>query len=271
MSFKIGFTAENNEDSLQEEAYTASQQTEAPRKSVVQVYFEGRNTTLTYYNDRFDLHCGDTVFVDGKLEGIRGRIIKVNYNFKIKLSDYKRVIAVADTTVSGQFFNAGSQFLTFDRNAIPGSKVITWFRAPVKEEDEFVSSSDDTSFLLEKPESMDISPVIAERGVDYFIMGKVRYISIDGTKGYAIVEGGDGYEVEFDYRNGEISRLVCSCFCSYNCKHEFAAMLQLKETLEFIDKHYRDEYERTGYFAAINRMTLLRFAFDGKETGSFML
>lgn len=271
MSFKIGFTAENNEDSLQEEVYTASHQTAAPRKSVVQVYFEGRNTTLTYYNDQFDLHCGDTVFVDGKLEGMRGRVEKVSYNFKIKLSDYKRVIAVADTTVNGQFFNAGSHFLTFDRNAIPGSKVITWFRAPVKEEDEFVSSSDDTSFLLEKPESMDISPVIAERGEEYFIMGKVRYISIDGIKGYAIVEGGDGYEVEFEYRNGEICHLVCSCFCSYNCKHKFAAMLQLKESLDFINKHYRDEYERTGYFAAINRMTLFRFAFDGKETSSFVL
>ena len=271
MSFKIGFTAENSEKSLNENVYTATQNTETPRKSVVQVYFADRNMTLAYYNDQFDLHCGDTVFVDGKLEGMRGIVTKVCYNFKIKLSDYKRVIAVADTTVNGQFFYAGSHCLTFDRNAIPDSKVITWFRAPVKEDDEFVCGSDDTSFCLNNLKSMNISPVIADRGEDYYISGKVRYISIDGTKGYAIVEGGEGYEVEFEYRNGEISNLICSCFCSYNCKHEFAAMLQLQETLEFIDKHYRDEYEHTGYFAAINKITLFEFAFDGKETGSFTL
>ena len=43
------------------------------------------------------------VYVDGKLEGQRGRVVEVSYTFKIKLSDYKRVIAVVDTNVSGQF------------------------------------------------------------------------------------------------------------------------------------------------------------------------
>lgn len=74
------------------------------------------------------------------------------------------------------------------------------------------------------------------------------YISIDGDCGYAIVEGGEAYEVEFEYHSGEISRLTCSCFCSCSCKHEFAAMLQLRETLEKIEKNYAAEYERTGYF-----------------------
>lgn len=107
----------------------------------------------------------------------------------------------------------------------------------------------------------------------YFLITdcSVCKIRIDGTKGYAIVEGSENYEVEFEYRNGEISQLICSCFCSYNCKHEFAAMLQLKETLELIEKNYADEYERTGYFAAVNKGTLFAFAIDGKETGGFTL
>ena len=54
------------------------------RKSVVQVYFPERHASYAYYNDRFDLKCGDIVFVEGKLEGIRGRVTEVNYNFKIK-------------------------------------------------------------------------------------------------------------------------------------------------------------------------------------------
>ena len=100
---------------------------------------------------------------------------------------------------------------------------------------------------------------------------RVRYISIDGTNGYAIVEGTENYEVEFEYNNGMISRLVCGCFCSYNCKHEFAAMLQLRETLEIIEKNYAAEYEKSGYFAAVCKGTLFAFAIDGKEAGSITL
>ena len=211
------------------------------------------------------------VYVDGKLESMLGRVTEVNYNFKIKVSDYKRVIAVVDTTVHGQFFMAGSHFVTFDREALPSSKAVTWFKAPAKEDDEFVSGSDDTTFRLDDLKGMNVTAAIAERGHEYYIENKVRYISIDGTKGYAIVEGSEAYEVEFEYHNGEISQLICSCFCSYNCKHEFAAMLQLRETLELIEKNYGDEYERTGYFAAVNKGTLFAFAIDGKDNGSFTL
>ncbi len=271
MAFKIGFAAETTENKTVEPTYTIPQQTVAPRKSVVQIYFADRHMTLAYYNDQFDLHRGDMVYVDGKLEGMLGRVTDVNYNFKIKISDYKRVIAVVDTAVHGQFFMAGSHFVTFDRKALPGSKAVSWFKAPSKDDDEFVSGSDDTAFRLDDLNDMNISTVIAERGHGYYMENKVRYLSIDGTKGYAIVEGSESYEVEFEYKGGEISQLICSCFCSYNCKHEFAAMLQLRETLELIEKNYADEYERTGYFAAINKGTLFAFAIDGKETGSFTL
>lgn len=271
MAFKIGFSAESSDNKTSETTYPVWQIHNVPRKSVVQVYFAGRNTTLAYYNDQFDLHPGDLVYVDGKLEGHLGRITDVNYNFKIKVSDYKHVIAVVDTTVNGRFFMAGSYFVTFDRAMLPRSKIATWFKAPMKEGEEIVSGSDDSSFNLENLNGMKISPTIAERGYEYYIDNKVRYISVDGNKGYAIVEGTEAYEVEFSYHYGEISGLICDCFCSYNCKHEFAAMLQLKETLEFIGKHYPAEYECTGYFAAVAKGTLFAFAIDGKETGSFTL
>ena len=38
-----------------------------------------------------------------------------------------------------------------------------------------------------------------------------------------------------------------------------------------LSKHYEDEYEHTGYFAAINKSTLFTFAINGKDTGSFTL
>lgn len=73
----------------------------APAKSVVQVYFPAQGTKLAYFNDRFDLHVGDIVYVEGKLEGLRGQVVDVAHNFKIKVSEYKRVIGKADTAVSG--------------------------------------------------------------------------------------------------------------------------------------------------------------------------
>lgn len=271
MTFKIGFASDSTASKRAEAEYCPQRVQTTPRKSVVQVYFTQRNMTLSYYNDRFDLHRGDIVYVDGKLEGLRGRVTEVDYNFKIKLSDYKRVIAVADTVVHGQFFTANYHFVTFDRTALPVSQVGTWFKAPTKEEDEFASGSDETAFFLDDLSGMKVSTAIAERGRDYYIENKVKYLCLDDTKGYAIVEGSKTYEVEFEYRDGEISSLTCSCFCGGSCKHEFAAMLQLKETLELIGKHYEAEYARTGYFAAINKGTLFALAVDGKESGSFTL
>ena len=279
MKFKIGFHHDSH-DSYECDASTKNTEsntfvdqanTIAPRKSVVQVHFPFRGSTLAYYNDRFDLHIGDLVYVEGKLEGQQGRITEINYNFKIKLSDYKRIIAVIDTTVKGQFYFAGSHFISFAPYTIPSSKVRSWFKAPAKEEEEFVSGNDDTTFQLDDPQSMNISAVIAERGHDYYIDNRVRYISVDGSRGYAIIEGSDTYEVEFEYQNGEISHLICSCFCSYHCKHEFATMLQLRETLNLIKKHYATEYEHSGYFAAIFKGTLFNLAIASKETGMFSL
>lgn len=270
MKLKIGFHVKEEFKSAKEICVT-EQRTIVPRKSVVQVYFPSRNMTLAYYNDRFDLRRGDLVYVDGKLEGKRGRVVDVNYNFKIKLSDYKRVIAVVDTEVHGEFHMAGSHFVTFDSYALPVEKVRTWFRAPVADEDEFVSGSDDTSFRLDQLSDMNVGAAVAERGHEYYIENKVRYICVDGTKGYAIVEGSEPYEVEFTYRDGEISNLTCSCFCSYHCKHEVAAMLQLRETLEHIGKHYAEQFAEYGYFSAVYKATLFEYAIDGKKSGSFAL
>jgi uncharacterized Zn finger protein len=83
------------------------------------------------------------------------------------------------------------------------------------------------------------------------------------------VEGEYAYEVEFDFSNGIISNLVCACPCGYNCKHEVAAMIQLKEALDLIEKHYADLH--CEYFAAVVKSDLFRFAIDSKETGSFTI
>ena len=272
MAFKIsGFGASQKEEKSIAPTYETYQQTIVPRKSLVQIRFPGKGMALTYYNDQFDLKPGDRVYVDGKLEGLLGRVMEVNYNFKIKVSDYKKVIAVVDTDVSGEFHMAGSHFVTFDPSALPLEKIKLWFNAPEKEDEEVISSSDDSSFLLSDLKGMNISAAIAERGHEYYLENRVSYLCLDSTKGFAIVEGSESYFVEFQYQNGEISHLICDCPCACTCKHEFAAMLQLREALELIEKYYGAAYSRTDYFAAIAKGTLFSFAIDGKETGSFTL
>ena len=252
-----------------EEGNLQKQKTEKTvRKCLVDVYFGNIGRTYTYFNDQFELKVGDVVFVDGKLEGERGRVAKINYSFKIKLSDYKRVIAVADTEVHGELFFAGSHFVSFDPQVIPAEKIRTWFRPPVKEDEEFIAGTDGESFELEGLKGMKINDTIFERGKDYYIENHVKYICLDGNRGYAIVSGSEAYEVEFEYTEGKISNLLCNCFCNYNCKHEVAAMLQLQELLGITEKNYAEQYERSGYFAAILKGVFFSIVVDGHQKGS---
>lgn len=267
--YPIGFNTSINKEPENETRVTAYQETVQPKKSVVQVYFPHRGTGWAYYNDSFDLKVGDFVYVEGKLEGYRGRVTEVNYSFKIKLSDYKKVIAVIDTNVKGDFYLAGSHIVSFDKNAISYSKVLAWFKTP-ENDDEYVSGNDDTfAFSLDDLSKMKISHEVADRGHDYYIENRVCFVEVDGTRGHAIVEGNENYEIEFDYCDGEIANLKCSCFCSGACKHEFAAMLQLRETLELITENYEDEYN--DYFAIISKEVFMNTIMNKKVSGKINL
>lgn len=272
MSIKIGFTAEteSNEqtyrDTKMEKGFKAN-----AKKSVVDVHFPDRHLTCSYYNDMFDLKRGDIVYVDGKLEGLRGYVTKVNYTFKIKLSDYKRVIGVADTCVSGEFHLAGSHFITTDDSALPFEKIITWYKAPSNEdEEEIVSSAGDEVFNINNLGNMKIDKATADRGYDYFLDNCVEYIELDHGKGRAIVTGSKPYEVEFNFANGDIRGLVCNCYCTGACKHEFAAMLELKEILDIINENY-NFIDLHDYVAVVNKAVFFKNVIDSKTNGSFTI
>ena len=240
-----------------------------PKKSVVQVYFPHKDMAFAYYNDRFDLKVGDLVYVEGHFEGCRGRVTEVSYSFKIKLSEYKRVVGVVDTHVAGDFYFVQSHLVTFDRNVIPFFKVLNWFKPPESEEEYATGNDDATAFPLNDLSKMNVSQLVAERGHTYYQENKVCYIELDDTHGRAIVEGGDPYEIEFDFSAGEISNLTCSCFCGGSCKHQFATMLQLKETLSFIRDQYEKEYN--GYFAAISKKVFVGTVVSHKTSGKISL
>ena len=268
MKYKIGF--HGYEEEKKEDLQPLEIGENKPVKSIVQVRFPSQGRSFAYYNDRFDLLVGDIVFVEGKLEGVQGTVIEVSRSFKIKLSDYKRVIAVANTTVKGELFFGGSHLIAFDKSVISYEKVRGWFLPPESDE-EVAVGYDDEGFFLDELGDFEIKPEIAKRGFDYYNHNKVVYISVDGTTGRAIVEGSRFYEVSFDYGNGGIRNITCDCFCSYHCKHEFAALLQLRETLKIIEDLYDDEYSQGDYFAAVSKSALMNYAVDRKEKGSIVL
>lgn len=251
----------------QETVPVRDNKTIVPRKSVVQVQFPCFGHSLAYYNDQFDLHQGDRVYVDGKLEGEIGIVTSVAYNFKIKLSDYKRVIAVVDTCVHGRFYMAGSHFVTFDPHTLPAAQATLWFRAPSGEDDVYESGNDDTAFQLDDLQGMGAAGAIAERGQNYYMENRVRYLCLNGTKGYAIVEGTRAYTVEFEYQNGTVRNLLCDCYCSYPCKHEVAAMLQLRETLGLIEKQVRQGIRRVRLLRRHRKGDAVRFRHCGEGEG----
>ena len=139
--YPIGFNTRINKEHEESIPMEVCKGVIEPKKSIVQVYFPHRGMGWAYYNDSFDLKVGDFVYVEGKLEGYRVQVTEVNYSFKIKLSDYKKVVAVVDTNIKGDFYLAGSHVVSFDRNAIPFSKVLTWFKAP-ESDGEYVSAND---------------------------------------------------------------------------------------------------------------------------------
>ena len=269
MKYPIGFVFEEEPQEVGTEMTAAPSAT--PAKSLAQVFFPEKGQTLTYFNDLFDLKRGDIVFVEGKLEGIRGVVREVNKNFKIKVSDYKKVISVADTKVSGQLNMAGSHFVSFDAAVLPYEKLRLWFKAPDAEGEEYVSGDDGKTFPLEGMGPGQFEPEIFARGLEYYNENRVRYLCLEGDRGRAIVEGTESYELEFRYSEGEISALSCSCFCSYNCKHELAALLQLKELLAYIEENYADDFRRSGYFAAVDKLSFFTLALAAQSSGSISL
>ena len=239
------------------------------KPTIVQIFFPDRNRTLSYYNDRFNLCVGDIVFVDGKLEGLRGRVTAISTHFKVKVEDYKRVIGVADTRVVGQLYQANAHLITFDPLVLPWKQFCSWMKPPQEDETEYYISYDEEGFPLDDFSGLQVSKEVFERGLGYYQENRVRYLCLNGVQGRAIVEGAKPYEVEFQYRDGQISNLFCDCPCGYTCKHEVAVLLQLRETLELIEKDYADR--RGSYFAIVSKPMFYTFAIDANPNAVLSL
>ena len=256
MKFKIGFTAEKETEKKAPETETKAPEEAPARESLVRVYFPQRGFDCTYYNNLFDLHVGDLVYVDGKLEGKRGKVIDVSYTFKIKLSDYKRVIAKIDTDISGEFCYVGDELFSFDKNTVPFGKILPYFKAPAKPDEEYVSAKENKFYSLDDLEGMGAYEHTIMVGKSDFNCGEVLYLSVEDGKGHAIVGTDELHEVEFDYKNGMIANITCDCWACGICKHGVAAVFALKSALEKSRSISRKNLKQAGILPLCRRTCL---------------
>lgn len=236
------------------------------RPSLVSVYFPSCGRSYSYYNDKYIVKKGDLVFVEGSLAGKHGYVEEVRYHFKIRLSQYKRILSVVDRSLKGDFYFTDCHVLTFDSKTMPLKKVRSWF-APSLEDDDFIVSTGGERIRLENFANLDVTELIVERGIDYVRYNKVKYLTLNHGRGYALVEGTEVYEVEFTYGKGYISNLLCNCFCTYHCKHEVAALFVLKKALALIEREYKAIYKRTQYVALMPKEEFLKLALVEKDKG----
>lgn len=239
--------------------------------SVVRVYFPERDRAYSYYNDRFDLHEGDVVYVSGKLAGLLGRVAAVDYNFHIRLADYERVIGAADRNVRGTFYVFGSHMLTLDHGALPYAQVRSWFFPP-EADGEFVTGHGlGPTYTLDFLDQMPLPGETAGKGHACYAEGRVVYLSVDGTQGHAIVQGTVPHELTFTYTGGTVSALTCTCYETGLCKHGAALLLQLRETVDFLREEHEEAFAASDRFAAVSKHVFSHFAMDGSAGGCITL
>lgn len=221
----VGFGQEDPKQEAAPVSAALNEQTEAVR-SLVSVRFDGRDRALTYYNDRFDLKECDRVFVSGKLAGKAGIIESVTTRFRIRLSDYERVLSVAQTPIRGKYSHKGSVMLSYDPVALCAEDFRKWILPPEeKPEDpeDGILFGDGYEIPLDNPGSAEgFDPNVLERAFDYVRDDRVGYVSVRNGIGKAYVRGSRWYEIDFSLRDGVISEAYCECSFPGLCKHLLA-------------------------------------------------
>ncbi len=267
MEMKIGFITNQTADSAVGDR--ANKEVISEAASVVQVYFPDEGITLAYYNDKFDLHWGDIVYVEGKHNQSRGRVMDVNRSFSINPLDYKRITGKAKTDIHGGLYAGRSYFHTFDRETLPYETVRSWFLNPAEQNQLLYGTNNDLVFPIQDLWNLSSNQTVIRQGELIYMNNQVAYISIDGIRGNAIVLDSKPYEVRFDYYNGEVANLLCNCYESRFCKHRVAAMFLLRH---LTDRNLcSDGFKNQHYMGAVEKNVLFSCCLYGKNQGEIVI
>ena len=223
-----------------------------PDMYLAEVRFDNARESGTFIVEHMELYEGDLVYVTGPMQDKVGTVIDVTYYCKIRPSKYERVVAKIDTDLYGEFIPLEHLWATFDRHCMDKDKMRLWFLSPLSD-GECVDSSGFIPFALHNLDSFPISEICAQRGESYCEEHRVVYICLDKSKGYAIVQGSEYYEVTFTYISEKIHDIVCNCYCEGHCKHEYAVLLQLQDLVDDWAVNFDENYPKQEYFAAIDK------------------
>lgn len=218
----IGFSILNKENKKETtEIIKPEIAEEKPVRSVVTVHFiNGRE--YPYYNDMFNLKVDDIVYVDGKLAGIPGRVTEVTTKFKVSLDFYKKVIAKLNLDFHGEFKNTACFVACTNPDVLNIEQVKSWYFSPREEKEEFFVGDGYTVNLDNIPACDDYKDDELDDAADIFNERDVKFVTVKNGKGYAIVKRNKPHLVEFEYKNGVISNLLCDCIKPGLCAHSFA-------------------------------------------------
>ena len=237
--------------------------------TLVQVYFVAKDDVFLYLCEDIILHEGDHVYVSGKMKDTLGIVVDVRHQFKVRPSKYERVIAKIDTQLQGEFKIFNRLLLNFDRKSLGKEKISQWFFPPQGEEP-YISTYRPDPFPLDDLTQFPIEHARLERGLQYYKEQRVVYMCIDDRYGYAIIRGSEYYEVEFEYNNGIIEDISCSCYCDGHCKHEFAVLLELQYMLQIVEREFKNEYSKNRYLATIDKDVLWQMSVRWTNKGTII-
>ena len=253
----LGFR-DSEEDDILETGIAEYREVEAPVRSLVRIRLSGHGL-LTYYNDQFDLRPGDLVYVSGKLAGRIGKVEAVTTRFRIRKSDFEKVIFKLDTAVYGEFEPADGFMVSADPSVISPERFRSWVIPPeaLREKTwyidpdtgerrgylengieangrdaEIITGDGYELSLPDLEQDPELEQPILRRAKEYVKDSRVRYIHTENGRVQAYVQGGNWYEVELERDGSEIAGLYCDCPYPGLCKHAVAVLLTLRDQLK---------------------------------------
>ena len=220
----VGFGQDDTTSIVEKPSRTVTVKT--PVRSLVSISFDRMNHPLTYYNDQFDLKPGDRVFVTGKLEGEIGLVESVTTKFRVRISDYQKVISLAQTPIHGVYAPKGNMMLSYTADALMPEDFRKWVLPPHEAEEQ---SEDDVVFgdgyeiPLEDPSTAEgVDPAVFDRAIDICRSGRIGYVSVRNGEGKAFIRGSRWYELDFTLNGSMIQEAYCECPYAGLCKHLLA-------------------------------------------------
>lgn len=195
-----------------------------PVRSLVSVKFPDDGRTLTYYNDRFALEPGDRVFVEGKLAGTVGIVETVCGKFKIKPSDYKKVVSVANAVLRGTYEAVLDMMVGYGGDAMSPEEFRATVLPPRSGEDgeELLVGDGYELDLCDPGAAEEADRASIDRAIEYCRENRVSYVAVRGGVGTAYVCGTKWYEVSFVLDGDRVSGMYCDCPRPGLCKHLLA-------------------------------------------------